>query len=200
MSVFQKVRGWIGLLFSVGIDGPQLAWDEAADGSADRLKVLRGDQTAETSVVYSKVAGADPTAAQDFLTMAYGDVTYAPISAASPSSVRTIEIPLVNTDVGSTVSSSAPNSIPAGAKVTSVKIRVDIAFSNADNEVTVGNTAEGASAFAGVDDSKLNKVGTYDLPQYTDNTALDVVDAVVSGTAAAAGTAFILISYSTPDA
>jgi hypothetical protein len=192
MSVFQKVRGWIGLLFSIGIDGPQIAWDSAADASADRAKMLRGDQTAETSVVYSKLAGADPTAAQDFVTKTYGDTNY---SAATSS--KAIEIPLVKGDVSSTVSSTTQ--IPAGARVISVRIRVDEVFDNADNTVTVGNTAQGANGFADTSDSKLNKLGTYELPQYTDNTVLDEVDAVVAGTASpVGGIAFILIEYVTP--
>ena len=71
MSVWEKIRGVVGRLLSVGVGGPQLAWDEAADSSADRIKVLRGDQSAENSVVYARLAGADPLLNQDFATLKY---------------------------------------------------------------------------------------------------------------------------------
>jgi len=197
MTVFQKVRGWIGLLFSIGIDGPQIAWDSAADASADRAKILRGDQSVQTSVVYSKLAGADPTAAQDFVTKTYGDTTYA--TTSSTGHMRTIEIPIGFGDAGTTQSSTAIP--PTTAKVISVKIRVDTTFDGTTPTVTVGGATTGAAAFAATADSDLTKLGTYELPQYTELAAAEVVGAVLSAmTGATQGVAVILIAYTVPDA
>ena len=205
MSVYQKVKGWIGELFSIGIDGPQIVWDstnDAAVGIGNRIKFLLGDKTDPTTEVagdMSRVAGADPTEPQDFITKTYGDTTFAPIAASAAGAIKTIEIPLVKGDVSSTVSSAAVP--PVTAMIVSVKIRVDTVFDNADNTVTVGNATDGAAAFAAAGDSKLNKLGTYEVPQYTDLTAAEVVDAVVAGSASPVnGVAFILIEYTTPEA
>jgi len=78
VSIYERIIGTIRRVFSIGLAGPKVAWDASADPSADRMKVLRGDQDDPTSTVYARLAGADPAANQDFVTREYGRVNHGP--------------------------------------------------------------------------------------------------------------------------
>lgn len=189
-DTFNKVRGWIGSIFSLGIDGPEIAVNGAAVEILEPGEVAGGD--------YALLrADENAVAVNDVLTKGRGDVLYA--TAVSTGHMRTIEIPIGFGDAGTTQSSTAIP--PTTAKVVSVKIRVDTVFDGTTPTVTVGGATTGAAAFAATTDSNLETLGTYELPQYTELAAAEVVGAVLSAMAGATqGVAVILIAYTVPDA
>ena len=209
MSVFQKVRGWIGELFSIGIDGPQVVWDSTNDqaaGIGNRAKMLLGDKTDPTTEVagdMARMAGADPTEPQDFVTQAYGSVTYAPIAASAAGAVKTIEVVYqtigsggADANAGATKDSTAV--VPTGARVVNVKVDVIVPFDGTTPTITVGGVTT-PNLYQDTLDNKATKVGVYEAPQYVDGPN-EVGRVVVSSATGTVGHARVLIQYTTPEA
>tara|TARA_R110000824_G_scaffold264052_1_gene452844 strand:+ start:867 stop:1502 length:636 start_codon:yes stop_codon:yes gene_type:complete len=205
-DTFNRVRGWIGTLFALDIDGPQVGRNAAEE----RIKILDSGQTATTAAVdgtanaaYANMAGADPVALQDFVTQNFGDAAYAAIDDAVSFTSRTIEVVYqtvgsggLDANVGATKDSTA--TIPAGARIDMVKVDVIVAFDGTTPTLTVGGTTT-ADLYQATGDNSITLIGTYEAGQYTDSPAgVEEVRVVVSSATGTVGHARVLVTYSTP--
>ena len=196
MATFNKVRGWIGSIFSIGIDGPEIAVNGAA------VEILEPGEVAGGNYALLR-ADENATGNNDVLTKGRGDALYAPAGSGTSGAERFVILTLDDTNfdgVGTAVASTA--TLPSGAIIISVKIRVESVFDAATHTVTVGSNFGGeAAAFAITTDSKLNKLGTYEIPQFTDHGGAGASNVTVtpSATSSATGALSVIVGYSVPD-
>jgi hypothetical protein len=173
-----KFLGIVGTLleFDSG-DGPKIKYDT-------QLRIRNAADSAD-----AVLSGADPAAAQDFVTRAYHDAN--PPSGA----LSCIEIPFTFSDAGSAVTSTFAAAV--GGRVTMVKVEITTAF-DADTDIEVGDTAD-ADRLVVAGEVKEEKLGLSEFPQYTDTVA-DNFDVTLAASAATAGAGRCLIYYTVPTA
>ena len=193
---FNKVRGWIGSIFSVGIDGPEIALNgavveflEPGESPGGNYALLRADENA--------------VAANDVLTKARGDALYAAAGSGTSGAERFIQIPLVFGDfTGAATTKVSTASLPASARILSVKARVDAVFDNGAT-LSIGSDFGGeAAAFQATIDNKLTKLGTYEAPQYTNHggAGTSKVQLSLNAVTPTIGAATVIVGYTVPDA
>lgn len=173
MSVWQKIRGTIETIFSLGLGGPQLK---------NNGGVVENRNPTDTG--FAVVRGATPVAANDLTTKAYVD------AAAAPGGLFVIRFAL-GTSTGSSTAT-----IPAGAVVFEAAVDVTTPYS-AGATISVGQTGS-ASLLMATTDNLATTAGMYAVPQDQGwgASALAVL-ATVTG-APSAGAANIIVKYSTP--
>lgn len=196
-DTFNRVRGWIGSIFSLGIDGPEIAVNGAA------VEILEPGESAGGDYALLR-ADENAVGNNDVLTKGRGDALYASIGSGTSGAERYIVVQLTDADfdgTGTPVDSTA--SLPSGAYITSVKTRVETVFDAGTHTITVGSDFGGeAAAFQDTADSKLNKLGTYEAQQMTDHggAGTSKVRVTPSATSSATGALTVLVGYSVPDA
>lgn len=180
MATFSKIRGIIGNIFSIGVDGPQLK---------DNAGVLEVRDA--TDAAFQLLRAATPIGSDDVVTKAYHD--------ANPpgGSLQAIEIPFGFGDVGTTVSSTFAAAV--GGRVSMVKVDVTTVFDVDPASFTIGDSGQ-ADRFVLDDDVKLTKVGLYEFPQYTDTIASTFDIAIGAAGGITTGAARALVLYTVPAA
>jgi hypothetical protein len=198
-DTFNRVRGWIGGIFSLGIDGPEIAVNGVAVEILEPGEVAGGD--------YALLrADENAVATNDVLTKGRGDALYAAAGSGTSGAERYIIIPFTTAqfDGLATVLPSTA-SLPSGAKIVTCKIRVKTVFDNVSHTITVGsNFSLEAAAFSITTDSKLTKQGTYEMHQFTDHGGAGASKGLVTPSATTdavgTGTGDVIIGYTVPDA
>lgn len=176
MSIFSKVRGTIETIFQIGLGGPQVKNNAGVIEARDA-----------TDAGYVKVRGADPAAANDFVTKGYADTNYADGTGA----VKEIRFVLDNT-----ASQSSATSVPANAYVISAELKVTTPYSGGST-ISIGRTGS-TSLLQTTTDNLTTAANSYVVDQDTafGGSALPVL--VTVGGAPAAGAGVAIVRYTVP--
>ena len=178
MTVYKKLRGFVGSIFQLGLTGPQL---KPISGG---VLEIRDD----TDAAYAITRGLDPVGAQDYVTK-----TYFETNNAAANGLTIVEMPLA---LATKVSTAA---IPDNATIHWAQIDVTTAYDTASPTFKVTRTGDATAVALDSTDSNLKKISIYDVPQRTDwgSTGAGTVTATLVG-APTVGAAMLVIAYSTP--
>ena len=177
-DVHKKIRGTIGSLFQVGLDGPQLK------------KISGGvfEARDDTDAAYAIVRGLDPVGAQDLVTKNYHDN-----NNASANGLTLVAMPLALATKVST------GTIPDNATIHWALLDVTTVYDTASPTFEIKRTGDATVIPIAAADSKLKKLGIYETPQRTSGgvTGAGTVTATLVGSPTV-GAATLLIAYSIP--
>lgn len=177
MSLFQKLAGFINSFVQIG--GPS--------GSAlkNNAGAIEHRNSGDTAFVVAR--GADPAAAQDFVTLGYFN--------ANPQAGSTITLRMA---VGTGASQSSASSIPANAIIESVMLDVTTPFSGGAT-ISIGQTGS-TSLLMTTGDNFPQTAGQYYIDEDTAWGASALPLLVTVGGTPSAGAATAKVTFSVPEA
>ena len=176
MSFYSKIRGTYETIFQIGKKGPQIK----NDGSG-KLLVRNSVDGA-----YANMAGLDPAAAQDFLTLAYFNANNAAANGLTYSKMPVALATKVSTVV-----------IPDNAIIRECLVDIETGY---DVGTTIEVKRTGGLVIHATGDNDAETTNEYNVPQITDWGAggAGTVTVTVGGVVPAAGALTVYIAYTTP--
>ncbi len=140
-----KIRGTSETLFRVGLNGPQVK------NVTDTILEARN----EADDGYVIVRGADPVGANDLLTKSFFEA-----NNAAANGQTMVKLPLVQ------ASKTSTTVLPDNATIERAIMDVEVAY-DANAQFLIDRTGDATVILMANGDSKMTKVGQYEVPQIT---------------------------------